>query len=48
MMEGKTGKVVAELQLDANIQASPAVYNDYLVIGTTGKGTSYVVGIRIK
>ena len=30
------------------IEGSPAVYSDMLVIGTTGKNTSYIYGIKIK
>lgn len=48
LMDGLTGDVKAELQIDAKIQASPAVYNDILVVGTTGKGTEMVCGIKIK
>ena len=47
MMEGITGKVVAETRVEARIQASPAVYNDIMVIGTTGKGTEYVMALKI-
>ena len=46
-MDGLTGEETARVKLEAKIQASPAVYNDILVIGTTGKGTESVVGIRI-
>ena len=48
LLEGLTGTQTAELQLDAKIKASPAVYNDIMVIGTTGKGTEAVYGIRIR
>ena len=47
MMDGITGKVVAETHVDAQIKASPAVYNDIMVFGTTGKGTEYVMALRI-
>ncbi len=46
-VDGLTGEETARVKLEAKIQASPAVYNDILVIGTTGKGTESVVGIRI-
>ena len=48
LLDGETGDQLSELHVDGMIQASPAVYNDMLVIGTTGKGTSFVYGIRIK
>ena len=47
MMDGLTGEVVSELQVEGNIKASPAVYNDILVVGTTGKGKEAIVGVRI-
>ena len=48
LLEGRTGETISELQIDGKIKASPAVYNDILVIGTTGKGTEFVYGIKIK
>ena len=36
------------LKVEGKIKASPAVYNDIMVIGTTGKGTEFVYGIRIR
>jgi outer membrane protein assembly factor BamB len=48
MVDGLTGQVAAETQIDATIKASPAVYNDIMVVGTTGKGTSYVVALKIQ
>ncbi len=47
MMDGVTGKVVAKTQVEAQIKASPAVYNDIMVVGTTGKGTEYVIALKI-
>ena len=47
LAEGRTGKVVNTLKLDGEIDASPAVYNDMMVISTTGKSDTYVYGIRI-
>ena len=47
-MDGLTGETKDELQVEGNIKASPAVYNDIMVIGTTGKGTEFVYGIRIQ
>jgi hypothetical protein len=34
--------------VEGKILASPAVYNDIMVVGTSGKGTESVVGIRIR
>lgn len=48
LADGLTGEEVASLKLEAEIKASPAVYNDIMVIGTTGKGTSFVYGIQIR
>ena len=48
LLDGLTGRQVTSLQVDGQIKASPAVYNDIMVIGTTGKGTEFVYGIRIK
>ena len=48
LLEGRTGAQTAELQVEGKIKASPAVYNDIMVIGTTGKGTSFVYGVQIK
>ena len=45
---GMTGEQTAELQIEGKIKASPAVYNDIMVIGTTGKGTEFVYGIQIR
>jgi len=47
LLDGLTGTEVSSLQLQAEIEASPAAYNNVVVIGTTGKGTSYVYGIRV-
>ena len=48
LLDGKTGEQTAELQIEGKIKASPAVYNDIMVIGTTGKGTEFVYGIQIR
>ena len=48
LLEGLTGKIVHQLTVEGEIEASPAVYNDMLVIGTTGKDSSYIYGIRIQ
>ena len=48
LVEGLTGKETGSMKLEAEIIASPAVYNDTMVIGTTGKGTSFIYGIEIR
>lgn len=48
MLDGLDGREVHTLKVDGEIEASPAVYNDMMVIGTTGKGTSFVYGIQIR
>ena len=48
LLDGLTGGEQAELKIEGKIQASPAVYNDIMVIGTTGKGTEFVYGIKIR
>ena len=48
MLEGLSGNLTGSLKLNAEIIASPAVYNEIMVIGTTGKGTSFIYGIDIK
>ncbi len=47
LMDGLTGDTVSTLSVNGVIEASPAVYGDTLVIGTTGKDTSYIYGIKI-
>lgn len=48
LMDGQTGVVMNSIQLDGAIIGSPAVYNDMLVVGTSGKGVSKIYGIKIK
>lgn len=47
MMKGLTGEVVNTLQLEGEIEGSPAVYNDILVIGTSSENPK-MYGIRIE
>ena len=47
LLDGLTGTVVSTLEVEGTIDASPAVYNDTLVIGTTGKNTSFIYGIKL-
>lgn len=48
LLDGLTGRLVSSLTVKGEIQGSPAVYNDMMVIGTTGKGTTWIYGIRIE
>ena len=48
MVDGLSGQRVATLQLEGNIEASPAAFDDIMVVGTTGKGTEDIYGVRIK
>ena len=48
MLDGRTGQVKTTLDLGGTIQGSPAVYRNYLVIGTCDKNNSYMYGIRIE
>ena len=48
MLDGRTGQVRTTLDLGGTIQGSPAVYRNYLVIGTCDKNNSYMYGIRIE
>ena len=43
MLKGLSGQVVTELALEVPL-ISPAVYNDYLVVGTTGRNSPYLWG----
>jgi outer membrane protein assembly factor BamB len=45
LVDGADGRVAFTLQLDANVEASPAVFDDVAVVGTRG-GTIYGVRIR--
>lgn len=44
LIEGRTGKVLSSVDLGANIEASPAVFDDMLVVGTRGQK---IFGVRI-
>ena len=48
MLNGKTGAVRSTLNLGGSIQGSPAVYKNYLVIGTCSKDNAFMYGIRIE
>lgn len=48
LMDGLTGTVINTLEVEGTIEGSPAVYGSTLVIGTTGKNTSYIYGITLE
>lgn len=48
LLDGRTGEVLHTLKLDGAVNASPAVYKNTLVVGTTGKGKSAIYGIELK
>ena len=48
LLEGRSGSEISKLELGAEIEASPAAYNNVVVIGTTGKDTSFVYGLVVK
>ena len=39
---------ISSLQVEGEIEASPAAYNNVVVIGTTGKGKAFIYGIEVK
>lgn len=45
LLDGKSGSILHSLQLNGNIESSPAVFEDYIVIATRG-GTIY--GLKMK
>ncbi len=44
LLEGRTGKLISRLNFGANIEASPAVFENMLVVGTRGQE---IVGVKI-
>ena len=44
LLDGKSGEIVDTLSLGSNIEASPAVFNDTIVVGTRGQK---IFGIKI-
>ncbi len=45
LLDGKTGKQLHKISLGRNVEASPAVYNNTIVVGTRGEK---IYGVRIK
>lgn len=48
MLDGRTGRERAMLEIDGAIEASPAVYNNIMVIATSEKNKNNIYGIRIE
>ena len=48
MVDGLTGELSARITVEGNIEASPAAYNNIMVVATTGKDTDHIYGIRIQ
>lgn len=48
MLNARTGSVRSTINLGGPIEASPAVYKDYLVVGTCGKGSANMVCVKIE
>lgn len=48
MLDGRTGAVRSTLNLGGAIQGSPAVYKDYLVVGTCSKDNAYMYCLKIE
>ncbi len=48
LMDAGTGSVLHTLDIGGRIDGSPAVYNDVLVIGATGKDNNFLYGIRLE
>lgn len=44
LIDGLTGKVIDSVKLNANIEGTPAVFEDMLVVGTRGRK---IYGVRI-
>jgi outer membrane protein assembly factor BamB len=45
LIDGKTGETLDKIALNANVEASPAVYENMVVVGTRGQ---QIFGVRIK
>lgn len=48
LLDGVTGIEISTLQLSGPVQGSPAVYQDILVVGTSGKNGPAMYGIRLR
>lgn len=48
LLDGLTGEIINTLEVEGTIEGSPAVYGNTLVIGTTGRNTSFIYGITLE
>ncbi len=48
LLHGQTGAVLNTIQLEGSVTGSPAVYNNTLVVGTSGREESRIYGIGIR
>ncbi len=48
LLDGQNGTLVYSMTIEGTINGSPAVYDDILVIGTQGKDTSFIYGIKLQ
>ncbi len=48
LMNARTGEIISNLALGGEIQGSPAVYRDILVIGTCSAENAFMYGIQIQ
>lgn len=48
LLDAAVGVEIASLQLEGAVTASPAVYEDILVLGTGSKAGAYMYGIRLR
>ena len=44
LVDGHTGEVLAKADLEANVEGSPAIFGDMLVVGTRGRK---IFGVKI-
>ena len=45
MLDGRTGRLIHQIQLGGYVEASPAIFNDILVIGTRSQK---IIGVQIR
>lgn len=48
LIDAETGEIKNTLKLEGEIQGSPAVYKNIMVLGSTGKDTSFIYGIQLQ
>ena len=48
LLDGQTGSLLQSIELEGEINGSPAVFGSTLVIGTQGKNANHIYGISLK